>query len=86
MMNATHETVDALRKQLWTLRLAGASMKERAALGRRIEAAEREAGPRLPPPRAPRTCCDKAVVSYKCTCSHMTQCPDHGERHHGTHD
>jgi hypothetical protein len=34
-------------------------------------------------------CCPKAVRSaldYFCTCACVTECPDHGERHHGTHD
>lgn len=32
-------------------------------------------------------CCDKALVlSPRCVCAYMTTCPDHGERHNGTHD
>ena len=30
-------------------------------------------------------CCDKAQ-QYGCVCSYATTCPDHGLRHHGTHD
>lgn len=31
-------------------------------------------------------CCDKAQQGTNCVCSFNTICPDHGERHHGTHD
>ena len=86
MMNATHETVDALRKQLWDLRLAKAPYRDRVVLLDRIAAAEREAGPRVPA-MAPRpTCCPAAVVEHGCTCAYVTRCAEHGVRHHGTHD
>src|SRR5262245_42906477 len=32
-------------------------------------------------------CCDKArPLSRHCVCMYATECPVHGERHHGTHD
>ena len=32
-------------------------------------------------------CCDKAKpLSRNCVCMYATECPVHGERHHGTHD
>ncbi len=30
-------------------------------------------------------CCDKAVETM-CVCTYSTECPDHGQRCHGTHD
>lgn len=30
-------------------------------------------------------CCEKATF-INCVCEAATTCPDHGERHHGTHD
>lgn len=44
------------------------------------------ASPELPPQRSPRTCCERARVSYTCTCSYVVQCAEHGTHHHGTHD
>lgn len=40
-------------------------------------------------PSLPASCCPKArrsPITYFCTCMVVTECPDHGERHHGTHD
>lgn len=31
-------------------------------------------------------CCEEAVEVHDCTCARKTQCPEHGERHRGTHD
>lgn len=30
-------------------------------------------------------CCEKAVPTF-CVCTWSFRCPEHGERHHGTHD
>jgi hypothetical protein len=85
-MNATQTTVDTLRQKLDALRVARAPYAQRVAVSNALRRVQREAGPA---PRsvmfAPR-CCDLAAVSYGCTCSHVTTCPTHGVRHHGTHD
>jgi hypothetical protein len=85
-MNATHETVRSLRQQLDALRVARAPYAKRVALSDAIRKAEREAGPEPRMVAPPARCCELATVSYGCTCSHVTTCPTHGTRHHGTHD
>lgn len=48
--------------------------------------AERVSG-RIPAAKpAYAVCCAKARVVGGCVCSHVSDCPDHGVRHHGTHD
>lgn len=79
-------SVAALRAELWALRMSRAPMKLRAAKLAEMEAAERAEGPALPPTTPREVCCPRAVVSHGCTCAHVTTCPTHGTRHHGTHD
>ena len=31
-------------------------------------------------------CCERATLAGPCVCDFVTQCPEHGEKHHGTHD
>lgn len=45
----------------------------------------REAIPCADPTLA-RSCCQFATRASCCTCIAHTNCPHHGERHHGTHD
>ena len=49
-------------------------------------AARRATGVYEAPKPRPGVCCEKARTSYACVCSHFDFCPDHGERHYGTHD
>jgi len=84
-MNATQTTVETLRAKLWDLRTNNAPYAQRVALQRRIDAAQRAAGP-VVKASVVRTCCAAATVSYACTCAYITECPTHGKRHHGTHD
>lgn len=85
-MNATPSTVESLRQKLTALRLANAPYAERVAVSDAIRRAEREEGPAPRTVAPPARCCERATVSYGCTCSHVTTCPTHGTRHHGTHD
>jgi hypothetical protein len=33
-----------------------------------------------------RRCCDKAKQGPNCVCTFNTTCPEHGEKHHGSHE
>lgn len=80
------ETVVTLRAELRRLRDVGAPYRARVAVQDAIRAAERMEGPTVRTV-APRVCCAAAVVvSYDCTCGHVTSCAEHGVRHNGTHD
>lgn len=82
----TQAHADALRAQLTALRLAGAPYRERVAVSNALRAEEQVAGPPVRMVAPPARCCDRGHVSYGCTCSYVVRCPEHGERHHGTHD
>jgi hypothetical protein len=70
-----------------TLRLAGAPYRARVAVSDEIRRLEREHGPsvRVASPGYAR-CCNRGVITFRCTCSHVVTCLEHGTRHHGTHD
>lgn len=81
------ETAAALRAELRRLRDVNAPYRARVAVQDAIRVAELVDGPTVRRLPATVACCAKAVVvSYGCTCGHVTRCAEHGERHNGTHD
>jgi hypothetical protein len=85
-VNAAGMSVAAIRAKLASVRsVRGYSFREANEWNDALRRALANA-PELPPIPVRATCCERAGVSYECSCSYVTWCPDHGERHHGTHD
>jgi len=83
---ATGMSVAAIRAKIASVRsVRGYSYREARAWTDALNRAL-AASPEVPSPIPRATCCDRAGVVYTCTCSYVTQCLEHGERHHGTHD
>lgn len=85
-LNSTSMSVAAIRAKLASVRsVRGYSYREARAWTDALNRAL-TASPEVPFALPRATCCDRASVVYTCTCSYVTQCPEHGERHHGTHN